>query len=136
VLTGIITYPAEESDSITEKVPKPPKMKASILPKLPSATGTPWKRRMASDLEAVLETAKTPLSSSAEASTRKNEEAPKIITASASAHAKTGSSEIVPEKPMEESLPEEPSAPSPEAPSQGDLDYIIRHASGRQLTEE
>jgi hypothetical protein len=83
---------------------------------------------------AILESVKTPPSSSVEASRSKIEEAPKIITASASAHAEAGSSEIIPEKPTGESLPEEPSMLAPEAPSQGDLDYIIRHDSGKQLT--
>jgi hypothetical protein len=133
---GIIAGLARESESMTERVLEPPKMKEAILQKMLSVTGTPRKRRMASILEAVLESARTPPSSSTEASGSKIEEAPKIITASASAHAEAGSLEIVPEKPIEESLPEEPSAPAPEAPSQGDLDYIIRHASGKQLTEE
>jgi hypothetical protein len=135
VPTRIIADLAGESESMTGKVPEPPKMKAAILSKLPSTTGTPRKRRMASVLEAVLESAKTPPSST-EASGSKIEEAPKIITASAYAHAEAGSLEIVPEKTHERELPEEPSAPAPEAPSQGDLDYIIRHASGKQLTEE
>jgi hypothetical protein len=111
-------------------------MKVAILPNLPSTIGTPRKRRMASVLEAVLESVKTPPSSSVEASGSKTEEVPKIITASTSAHAEAGSSEDVLEKLMEESLPEKPSAPAPEVPSQGDLDYIIRHASRQQLTEE
>jgi hypothetical protein len=37
---------------------------------------------------------------------------------------------------MKESLPEKPSAPAPETSSQDDLDYIVRHASGKQLLEE
>jgi hypothetical protein len=32
-------------------------------------------------------------------------------------------------------LPEKPAAPTPEAPCE-DLDYIIRHASGKRLSEE
>jgi hypothetical protein len=91
---------------------------------------------MASVLEAVLESVKMPPSSSAEASGSKTKEVPKIITASTSAHAGAGPSEVIPENRTEESLPKKPSAPAPKAPSQGDLDYIVRHASGKQLTEE
>jgi hypothetical protein len=117
VPTGIIADLAGESESMIEKVLEPPKMKAAILPKLPSTTGTPSKRRMASVLEAVLDSVKTPPSSSVEASRSKIEEAPKIITVSVSAHAETGSSEIVPEKPTGKSLLEEPLVLAPEAPS-------------------
>jgi hypothetical protein len=115
VLTGTIAGMAGELESMIERVPEPPKMKEAILPKLPSATGAPRKRRMASVLEAVLESVKMPPSSSAEASGSKIEEAPEIVTASASAHAEVGSLEIVPEKTTEESLLKEPSTPAPEA---------------------
>jgi hypothetical protein len=111
-------------------------MKVTILSKLPTTTGTPRKRRMASVLEAVLESMKMPPSSSVEASGSKTKEVPKIITVSTSTHAEAGPSEVIPENHTEESLPEKPSAPAPEAPSQGDLDYIVRHASRKQLTEE
>jgi hypothetical protein len=99
----------------------------------------PRKRRMASVLEAILESVKTPPYSSTEASGSKTEEVPKIIATSTfqeSVKTPSCSSEVVPEKLMEESLPEKPSAPTPEAPSQGNLDYIVRHASRKQLTEE
>ena len=35
-----------------------------------------------------------------------------------------------------ESLPEKPTSPIPKASSQDDLEYIVRHASGKQLSEE
>jgi hypothetical protein len=136
VPTGIIADLAREPEPVTEKVPGQPKMKVAILPKLPTTTGTPRKRRMASVLEAVLESVKMPPCSFAEASGSKTEEVPTIIAASTSAHVEAGSLEVVPEKLREESLPEKPSAPTPEAPSHGDLDYIVRHASRKQLTEE
>jgi hypothetical protein len=113
---GIIADLARVLEPVTEKVPEQPKMKVTILPKLPTTTGTPRKRRMASVLEAVLESVNTSPSSSAEAFGRKTEEVPKIITASTSAHPEAGPSEVVPENLMEESLPEKPSAPAPEAP--------------------
>jgi hypothetical protein len=39
------------------------------------------------------------------------------------------------EEAIEQILPEKAAAPTPEAPSK-DLDYIIRHASGKRLSEE
>jgi hypothetical protein len=117
VPTGIIADVAREPEPVTEKVPEQPKMKVTILPKLPTITDTPRKRRMASVLEAILESVKTPPSSCAEAPRSKTEEVPKIITVSTSAHTEEGASEVVPENLMEESLPEKPSMPTPEAPS-------------------
>jgi hypothetical protein len=59
-----------------------------------------------------------------------------MITANTFVHAEVGPSEVAPENLMKESLPEKSSVPAPEAPSQGDLDYIVRHASGKRLSEE
>jgi hypothetical protein len=39
------------------------------------------------------------------------------------------------EEAIEQTLPEKAAAPTPEAPSE-DLDYVIRHASGKRLSEE
>jgi hypothetical protein len=39
-------------------------------------------------------------------------------------------------KQAKESLPEKPSSPIHEAPSGDDLEYIVRHALGKQLLEE
>jgi hypothetical protein len=58
-------------EPVTEKVLEQSKMEVTILPKLPTTTGTPRKRRMASVLEAGLESMKTPPSSSVEASRSK-----------------------------------------------------------------
>jgi hypothetical protein len=136
VPTRVTADLAREPELVIEKVLEQPKMKVTILPKLPITTGTPRKRRMTSVLKAVLESLKTPPSSSAEASESKTKEVPKMIAASTSAHAEVGPSEAIPENGTKENLLEKPSAPSPEAPSQDDLDYIVRHASGKQLTEE
>jgi hypothetical protein len=136
VPTRIIADLARKPEPVVEKVPEQPKMKVTILPKLPTTTGTPRKRRMASVFEAVLESVNAPPSSSAEVSRSKTKDVPKMITASTSSHAEAGPSEAVPENHTEENLLEKPSAPAPEAPSQDDLDYIVRHASGKQLTEE
>jgi hypothetical protein len=135
---GTIADPTREPEpeKVAEKVPEQSKMKVIVLPKLPATTGTPRKRRMASVLEAVLEYVKTPPPSSTEASRSKTEDVPEMIIASTSAHAEAGPSEAVPENHMEESLLEKPLVPTPEASSQGDLDYIVRHASRKQLSEE
>jgi hypothetical protein len=71
-----ITDPAKEPEpeKVVEKVPEQPKMKMTALAKLPSTTGTPRKSRMASVLEAVLESVKTPPASSAKASGNKTED--------------------------------------------------------------
>jgi hypothetical protein len=70
-------------------------MIVTSLPKLPATTGTQRKRRMASVLEAVLESVKTPPPSS-EASGSKTEDVLEMITASTSAHAEAGPSKVVP----------------------------------------
>jgi hypothetical protein len=110
-------------------------MMVTALPKLPTTTGTPRKRRMASVLEAVLESIKTP-PPFAEASGSKIGDVKEVITASTSAHAEAGPWETGPESLMKESLPEKPSTPAPEAPSRGDLNFIILHALGKQLSAE
>jgi hypothetical protein len=108
-------------------------MTVTALPKMSVATGTPRKRRMASVLEIVLEYAKTPPPSSAEASGSKTEDVTKMITANTSAHVEAEPLDIAPENLAEESLPENPSAPTFEAPSSSDFNFIVRHASGKQL---
>jgi hypothetical protein len=99
VPTGATPDLTREPEPAKEKISEQPKMKSAILLKVSSATSTLKKRRMVSVLEVVLVSARTPPSSSVEASRTKIEEAPKIITASASTHAEAGSSEIVLENP-------------------------------------
>jgi hypothetical protein len=108
-----------KSKKIVEKVAEQPKMLVTALPKLSATTtGTPRKRTMASVLDAVLESMKTPPPTSAEASGGKIEDAREMVTAStSSAHAEAGPSETVPKKLMEESLLEKPTISAPEAPS-------------------
>jgi hypothetical protein len=118
-----------------EKVPEQPKMMVTALPKPPVTIGTP-RRRMASVLEAVLESVKTPPPYSIEPTGNKTEDVTEIITAITSAHTEAGPSKTAPENLMKESLLEEPSAPAPEAPSRSDLNFVIRHASGKQLSAE
>jgi hypothetical protein len=89
-----VADPAREpkSEKVAEKVPEQPKMMVIALPKLSATTGTPRKRRMASVLEAVLESVKTSPPSFAEASGSKGEDVTEMITASTSAHAEAGPS--------------------------------------------
>jgi hypothetical protein len=54
------------------------------------------------------------------------------ITANALAKAKP--SKTVPIGLVEESVPEKSKSPAPEAPPHGDLEYIVRHALGKQLS--
>jgi hypothetical protein len=114
-----------EPEKVAEKMPEPQKMIVTALPKLPVTIGTPRKRRMASVLEAVLESMKTPPPPSSEASGSKTEDVPEMITASTSAHAEAGPSEAILENIAEESLPTIPSVPAPEAPSSSDLNFIV-----------
>jgi hypothetical protein len=125
-----------EPEKVAEKMLEPQKMIVTAPPKLLVTIGTPRKRRMASVLEAVLESMKTPPPPSSEASGSKTEDVLEMITASTSAHAEAGPSEAIPENIAEESLPTIPSAPAPEAPSSSDLNFIVRHASGKQLSAE
>ena len=86
---------------------------------------------MAIVLDAVLESVKTSPATSAEASGGKIEDAREMVTASTSAHAEAGPSKTTPEKHVEESLPEKPTTSAPEAPPRSDLNFIVRHASGK-----
>jgi hypothetical protein len=114
------------------------------LPKVTKAPATtPKRRRMASVLDAVVETTRalTPAHM-------------KKVVEAATAHTETEAGPSVPaetkldateqrakkESPdtdiaLEKSMAKEAKSPAPEAPSEG-LDYIIRHASGKRLSEE
>jgi hypothetical protein len=113
---------------------------------------TPMRKSMASVLD-VLETVKassSTLGKIAKASKVQIETETKMTEAKATmsqASTKAGPSEAAKEKPseigekaakeeaIEQILPEKAATSTPEAPSE-DLDYIIRHASGKRLSEE
>ena len=113
---------------------------------------TPKRKRMASVLD-VLETIKassSTLGKIAKASKVQIETETKLTESEATmsqASAEAGPSEPAKEKPseigekaaeeeaIEQILPEKAAAPTPKAPSEV-LDYIIRHASGKRLSEE
>ena len=60
-----------------------------------------------------------------------------MVTASTfAAYAKAEPSEAALEKPVEDSLPERPTTSGLEAPPHSDINFIVRHASGKQLSAE
>jgi hypothetical protein len=122
------------------------------VPKIQKGLAVTPKRRMASVLD-VLETVKASSSTPgkiAKASKMQIEAKTKLTEVEAAmsqASAKAGPSEPAKKKPseiaekaaeeeaIEQTLPGKVAAPAPEAPSE-DLDYVIRHASGKRLSEE
>jgi hypothetical protein len=133
------TDPAEEPklEKATDqfKVLSPP---ATIgLPK-PSSISmvTSRKRRTVSVLDAVLESVKTSAPSSAEAPSEQIEDAREAVaTSAANAPAEAAPSETAPIALVNKSAPEKSKSPAPEVPHK-ELDFIIRHASGKQLSSE
>jgi hypothetical protein len=100
------------------------------------STATPRKRRMASVLDIVLESIKTSALASAEAPSEQIKDAREAAAASAAnALAEAGPSEITLIALVEESAPEKSKSPTPEVPHK-ELEFIIRHASGKQLSLE
>jgi hypothetical protein len=126
--------PAEEHP----KLLSPPTV--TELSKLTSAatiTMTTKKRRMASVLDAVLKSTKMPTPATTEDYDDKIEDVREVAAASSSSiHIEEGPLGAMPADLVKESLPEKPTSPVLEAPSQGDLDYIVRHTSGKRLSEE
>jgi hypothetical protein len=92
---------------------------------------------MVSVLDVVLESVKVPTPASAEASGKKFEDAKEVtVASSATALTEAGPSKAAPVRLMEESIPKKYTSPAPEAPLHGDLEYIVRHALGKQLSLE
>jgi hypothetical protein len=111
--------------------------KASKIP-----TATPKRRRMASVLDTVMESAKVPSpalapdtegealkkSSGADMASTTSEAGPSVPTEAYP----SGDTPLTLEK---ERVPEKFKSPAPEAPG-GELEFIVRHASGKQLSKE
>jgi hypothetical protein len=108
------------------------------LPKLTTAaTMTPKKRRMASVLDAILKSTKITTPASTKAPEDKAEDLREVPTASASpTHIEAKTLGAKPTELVKEGLHEKPTLPAPEALSQVHLEYIVRHTSGKQLSEE
>jgi hypothetical protein len=121
-----------ETVKTAEEQPKllsPPKPELTKLST--TATMTP-KKRMASVLDAVLESMKTPTPATAEISGQKIGDSKEMITSSAAAaFAESEPSRAAPVRLTEGNLPERSTSPAPEAPPQGNLEYIVRHALGK-----
>jgi hypothetical protein len=97
---------------------------------------TTRKRRMASVLDFVLESAKMSAPACTEASSEKTKDAKEVVVASAAiAPTEDGPLEAGPIELAEESAPEGSKHPAPESPHK-EMEFIIRHASGKQLSLE
>jgi hypothetical protein len=114
------------------------------LPKVEKApTMTPKRRRMASVLDAVMETTRsltpTPVKIAAEAIVVRAETkaGPSAPAEAEPAATEQGAREEFPDASvaLEKDVAEEAKSPIPEALSE-DLDYIIQHASGKKLSKE
>jgi hypothetical protein len=117
------------------------------LPKVPRAPGiTPKRRRMASVLDAILESTRVstptpaPAKETAKASTVRveTEAGPLVPTetepAGSEQRIEQGSSDVGLAL-EDKDAPEKVESPNPEAPSE-ELDFIIRHALGKRLSKE
>jgi hypothetical protein len=114
------------------------------LPKVTRAPATtPKRRRMASVLHAIVETTRalTPalVKKVAEAATEhtETEAGPSVPAETKLAATEQRAEEESPDTgvALEKSMAKKARSPAPEAPSKG-LDYIVRHASGKRLSEE
>jgi hypothetical protein len=99
---------------------------------------TPRKgRRMASVMDAVLKSLKVSTPTSTKVFEDKIEELGEAAAPSASpACAEAEPLETEPVEQVKESLPEKLTLPILETSSRGDFGYIVRHASGKQLSEQ
>jgi hypothetical protein len=136
--------PAEASDDKAEepqaeKVIKTPEIlsppEGADLPKMQKIpVATPKKRRMASVLEAVIETTKalSPAPKKIAEATKVQAEADAEARPSVPTESKPTALE---DKTAGQIVREKTETPAPEAPNE-DVDYIIRHASGKKLSKE
>jgi hypothetical protein len=132
---GPVKEPESEKAVEQPKVLSPPAVIGLSKPSS-TTTATPRKRRMATVLD-VLESMKAPVFASVEASREKSEDARETITATTTtALAEAEPLKVVPIGLVEESVPEKSKSPAPKAPPHGDLEYIVRHASGKQSSLE
>jgi hypothetical protein len=126
-----IKEPELEKAAEQRKVLSPPVVIGLSKPSS-TTTATPRKRRMASVLDVVLEFMKAPVSTSTEASGETSGDAKEATTASTTTVlAEAGPLEASPIGLVEESAPKKSKSPAPKAPPHGDLEYIVRQASGK-----
>ena len=129
----------KESAGLSKILSPPPEPELSKVSKIPAIT--PKRRRMASVLDAIIESTKvqTPASKlDKEGGTPKKSDEARISPDTAEARPPTCTkanplgATLILEK---ESAPGKIKSPTPEAPTE-ELDFIVRHASGKQLSEE
>jgi hypothetical protein len=122
------------SPPCTTELPKPSRIPVTTL----------RKRRMASMLDVVMQSVKTSTAASAEAPSIEGEISKKsdkagmkqtISEAGPSVSAEARPSEITPLILEKEGAPEKSKSSAPGAPAE-ELEFIVRHASGKQLSEE
>jgi hypothetical protein len=135
------TIQLEKTEPESSKTDQQPKQQSPTKPRLSKTAtvpvATPRKgRRMASVLDIVLKPLKMATPAPTRVSEDKVEELGEVVAAStAPACAKAGPSESSPIEQVKESLLEKLTLSIPEAESTEDLDFIICHASGKQLTQ-
>jgi hypothetical protein len=121
-----------------------PKLKKAVTKASRIPATTPRKRRMASVLDAVMESVKASTTASAEAPSTGGEILKKSDeTGTTQAISEAGPSVSTKERPSKttplilekEGASEKSKSPAPEAPAE-ELEFIVRHASGKQLSEE
>jgi hypothetical protein len=134
--------PELEKTVVLPKILSPPT--EAELPKVTKAPATtPKRRRMASMLDVVVETTRAltpaPVKKVVEAVTAhtETEAGPSVPAETKLAATEQKAEEESPDisVALEKNVAKEAKSPAPEAPSE-ELDYIIRHASGKRLSEE
>jgi hypothetical protein len=141
------TEPAEGPE-LKKEVEQPKALSPLRETELPKSSripvATPRKRRMASVLDTVMESVKVPTPASAatpdiegEVLKKSGEAGTEQATSEArpSVPAKARPSEAAPLTLEKEGVPEKSKSPAPEAPAE-ELEFIMRHALGKQLSEE
>jgi hypothetical protein len=91
---------------------------------------------MASVLDDVLKSKNILTPASMEAPKDNVEDSSVLTTSASPTHTEAETSGAKPAELAKESLHEKPILPTPKAPSQVDSEYIVRHALGKQLSEE
>jgi hypothetical protein len=137
---GVVKEPELEK---TIMLPKSPPVEAELSKVTKAPATTPKRRRMASVLDAVMETTKAltpaPTKKVAEAAMARAEAeaGPSVPTETKPATTEDKAEQESPNAGMaaERDVTEKAESLAPEAPSK-DIDYIIRHASGKKLSEE
>jgi ribosomal protein L14 len=144
--------PTEKADAVKEpKLEKlviisknlSPPAEAELPKVIKAPATTPKRRRMASVLDAVMETIKAltpaPTKKVAEAVTiqAKAEDGPSVSieTKAAAPEDKTGQQTLDTSMTAVQGMIDKAKSPAPKAPAE-DVDYIIRHASGKELSKE